>query len=89
MKVTKMASQKEIDAVWNKGKPIAGRDPDLYRKDPYGNTIYKPAYGTQGKMGWEIDHDKPKAKGGSEAMQNKQPVQTEANREKSDKYPFR
>jgi len=35
---------------------------------------------------WEIDHKKPKAKRGSDSLRNKQPLQTKANREKSDKY---
>jgi len=84
-----MASQEEIDAVWGKGKPIKGKDPDLYREDPYGNEIYKPSYGKQGEKSWEIDHKKPKAKGGSNAPKNKQPVQTDENRKKSDQYPYK
>jgi len=36
---------KRLDEVWEKGKKIPGRDPDLYRKDPAGNVIYKPSYG--------------------------------------------
>ena len=86
MEYTKVASQTEIDAVWAKGDKISGRDPGMYRRDVYGNVIYKPAYGKQGEMSWEIDHDKPKAKGGSNALSNKQPLQTAENRKKGDKY---
>ena len=80
-----MANQKEIDAVWAKARMIAGRDPNLYRLDPYRNVIYKPAYGTQGPMGWEIDHRMPESKGGPDKLHNKQPLQTTTNRKKSDK----
>lgn len=83
-----MATKKEIDEVWGKGKPITGKNPDLYRKDSHGNEIYKASYGKNGKKSWEIDHKLPRAKGGSDGGKNKQPLQTDANREKSDKYPI-
>lgn len=82
-----MASQKEIDEVWEKGKKIPGKDPDLYRKDAHGNEIYKPSYGKGDEKSWEIDHKLPTAKGGSDGLRNKQPLQTGANRGKSDTYP--
>jgi hypothetical protein len=82
-----MASQKEIDAVWAKGKPIQGKDPELYRRDAQGNEIHKPSYGKQGPKSWEIDHHMPLAHGGPDILQNKKPLQTQANREKSDKIP--
>jgi hypothetical protein len=77
-----MASKAEIDTVWEKGATIPGKDPALYRKDPAGNVIYKPAYGKQGPQSWEIDHKKPVAHGGPDTIKNKQPLQTQANREK-------
>lgn len=86
--VRKSPSQEEIDAVWEKGKPIKGKNPELYREDAFGNEIYKPSYGKEGEKSWEIDHKRPPNKGGSESLRNKQPLQTAANKEKSDKYPF-
>lgn len=77
-----MASQKEIDDVWSKAKAIPGKDPDQYRQDPYGNPMYKPSYGKASEMGWEIDHIKPSSKGGSDAIQNKQALNTSVNRSK-------
>jgi len=84
-----MASQEEINKVWKRGKPIKGKNPDTYRKDIKGNEIYKPSYGLDSKKGWEIDHIKPLNKGGSNAMKNKQPLQSGENKRKSDKYPYR
>ena len=78
-----------IDQVWDKGKPIPGKDRDLYRRDVYGNEMYKPSLGKQGDKSWEVDHIRPKAKGGSENLRNLQPLQTETNREKGDRYPFK
>jgi hypothetical protein len=84
-----MASQNEIDQVWEKGKKVKGKNPDLYRLDDHDNIIYKHSYGKNSTMGWEIDHKNPKANRGSEHMKNKQPLQTNTNRQKSDKYPFK
>lgn len=78
-----------VDKVWEKGAPIRGENPDVRRRDPYGNPIYKPSFGKQGDQSWEIDHIKPTSKGGSDHLKNLQPLQTETNREKADKYPFK
>lgn len=77
-----------IDKVWDKGKPIRGKNPDVHRRDVYGNELYKPSYGKEGEKSWEVDHIKPPGKGGSESIRNLQPLQTETNREKGDNYPF-
>lgn len=80
-----MASKKLIDQVWDKGKPVRGQNPDSWRRDADGNKIRFGSYGTEGEYGWEIDHVKPKAKGGSDDLRNLQPLHPDANREKSDK----
>ena len=51
--------------------------------------MYKHAFGTQGDVGWEIDHRRPKARGGSDNPRNLQAINTNENREKGDQYPYK
>ena len=79
-----MSISDKKDAVWNKAQTIRGKDPDKYRKDPYGNEMYYDSYGLDSGKGWEIDHIKPKARGGSDATVNLQALNTRINRQKGD-----
>ncbi|MBD3277769.1 MAG: HNH endonuclease [Candidatus Aegiribacteria sp.] len=72
------------DRVWDKAKKIRGKDPKLYRKDPYGNVMYYRSYGKNTIMGWEEDHIKPKKHGGSDSVRNLQAINTKTNRQKAD-----
>lgn len=67
---------------WEHSKPIPGKDPNLFRKDPYGNQIYKGAYGMHGPQSWQIDHIIPQARGGSDAPRNLQALQSSINQSK-------
>ena len=79
-----MSISDKKDAVWKKAKPIKGKDPTTYRRDPYGNEMYYDSYGKDSPKGWEIDHIKPKARGGSDATVNLQALNTQVNRDKGD-----
>lgn len=78
-----MKTKKE--KIWNKGKPIKGKNPEVWRKDVAGNKIRHGSYGTRGEYGWEFDHKNPKSKGGSDNIRNLQPLHWKTNREKGDK----
>ena len=80
-----MASKKLIEEVWEKAKEIRGKDPDVWRKDKYDNKIRFGSYGTEGEYGWEIDHENPRYKGGSDQLRNLQSLHWEENREKGAK----
>jgi HNH endonuclease len=75
-------------AVWNKGAAISGYDPNLWRRDITGRAIKYTDHGVQGDYGWEIDHIRPIAKGGTDDLSNLQPLWWSNNRTKGDAYPW-
>lgn len=79
-------TDERLDQVWGKGQTIRGKDPDVYRKDIFGNVMYKHSYGKPSEMGWTVDHSKPQSKGGTDHLNNLQPMNTIANIKKNDKY---
>jgi len=81
--------QETINKVWEKGKKIPGKNPDLYRQDAAGNLIYKPSYGKNSEKGWEVDHKNPVSQDGTDNLRNLQPLQIDENREKGDQYPWK
>lgn len=74
--------------IFNKAKPIKGKNPSTHRLDDFGNEIYFRSYGSNSEKGWEVDHIKPKSKGGSDKNRNLRPLNTFENRRKGDKYPY-
>lgn len=48
--------------------------------------MYFHSYGKLSKLGWEIDHSKPVSEGGTNHLNNLQPMNWLANRSKSNKY---
>jgi hypothetical protein len=79
----------EVEQVWRKGTPIPGYSPDVWRHDTCGHPIKRTDYGnTATKFGWEVDHIRPVAAGGTSNLSNLQPLYWETNRQKGDKYPW-
>lgn len=75
-----MATKTQIEKAWENAKRIRGRDPKMYRRDPYGREIFRRSYGKNSPRGWEVDHIKPKSRGGSDHTVNLQAVSTVINR---------
>ena len=72
------------EKVWQRAKPVRGKDPKQVRQDPYGNQIRKDQYGKDSPQGWEVDHIKPVNRGGSDHLRNLQAMQTRKNRKLGD-----
>ena len=79
-----MATNDQKQKAWENAASVRGKDPAMYRKDPYGNVMYKPSYGKSSEMGWDVDHITPKARGGSDATRNLQALNSSVNRSKGD-----
>ena len=41
-----------VQWVWEQGRTVFLKDPDLYRKDVCGNILYRHAYGKESDMGF-------------------------------------
>ena len=77
-----MAWIKKKDLVWEKATPIPREEPCKWRKDIAGNVISYDHYGkkkNESLYGWEIDHIYPRSLGGSDDIENLQPLQSNLN----------
>ncbi|WP_104371730.1 HNH endonuclease signature motif containing protein [Desulfocucumis palustris] len=77
-----------ILAVWNKAVLIPGYEQYAFKEDRCGARIKFADYGNvNSDFGWEIDHEKPVAEGGTDDLDNLQPLHWRNNRGKGDNWP--
>lgn len=85
----KEANNDLVGKIWGKGRVIQRYDQNVWRYDICGKPIRFSDHGnTDSEYGWEIDHIYPSSLGGSDDIDNLQPLQWENNREKGDQYPW-
>lgn len=77
-----------IERIWRKAKIIDGFDETRWRQDFAGAWIQKDQYGIQSAYGWEIDHLIPHSHGGTDEIDNLQPLHWENNRMKGADTPI-
>ena len=88
-------SEKQIEAVWQKGRTVEGYAPEKYRIDVCGAWMQRDRYGEQTLYGWEIDHVFPQSlareRGYSQeeidVIDNLRPMNWRNNKRKDNDYP--
>jgi len=68
-----------------KGKIVLNNDPKIYRRDACGAWMKFNDHGDrEAKYGWEIDHIHPESLGGTDELNNLQPLHWKNNVKKGD-----
>lgn len=82
-------SDAEKKAVWAKDTQINGLDPNQFRNDICGKRMQFSEHGNRNSnLGWEIDHINPVSNGGSDNINNLQPLHWSNNADKADKLDW-
>ncbi|KAG4930034.1 hypothetical protein AAZX31_17G098400 [Glycine max] len=70
---------------WEKADKVKGRDPDRWRRDALGNTLFRKLVGCPGCLCHDYDHIIPYSKGGESTLENCQVLQATVNRSKGNR----
>ena len=76
------------ELVWLQAIIISTEDKNECRLDRCGTKIRRGEFGKAVACGWEIDHIKPIARGGTDDPLNLEALHWRTNREKGDAYPW-
>lgn len=77
MEVRPKWTEEELDAIFSKATPFLGN----VRKDAFGHYILRSAHGkSKHPLGWDVDHIKPIADGGTNEFSNLRPLNIHDNR---------
>jgi hypothetical protein len=69
-------TEQQIQSVWDRGQAVEKFNPQKWRKDACGAWISRDQHGnTNSDFGWEIDHIRPVANGGTDELSNLLPLQ--------------
>ncbi len=74
-------TEEEIREVWSSISSCRGVKKCI---DPWGREIHRFDYGRKNEYGWNIDHVLPISRGGTNNLNNLQPLHWKSNKEKSD-----
>jgi hypothetical protein len=82
--------EETVRAVWMKSKRIPDFSHTEWATDICGDRIRLSYYGNvPSQYAWEVDHIVPVGQGGTDALDNLQPLQWENNRKKGNLYPWK
>lgn len=77
-------------SVWRRGKRVNGKSTLTWREDKCGKLIKWSEHGNRNsRYGWEIDHIKAVANGGTDLLSNLQPLHWKNNLDKANKRYWR
>ncbi|XP_057479663.1 uncharacterized protein LOC130766938 isoform X5 [Actinidia eriantha] len=70
---------------WENAEKIKGREPDRWRRDFLGNTVFRKLVGCPGCLFHEYDHIIPYSRGGKSTLENCQVLQATVSRSKGNR----
>lgn len=74
-----------LTRIWFKAPVAPGTNDGDIRVDRFGNRMRWSEYGQTTAMGWEVDHIVARSEGGSDDIENLEPLHWKANRQKGDR----
>jgi hypothetical protein len=82
--------EETVKTVWMKSQRIPDFSHSEWATDVCGERIRFSYYGkAPSQYAWEIDHVVPVGQGGTDAIENLQPLQWENNRKKGNSHPWK